>query len=151
MGMKDKVSALNSLLANPPAEIGFTDEYIEQILRAEYLFCHLQTIDEGGYLDNFLSSLDWWINVANVLLCEPDSGRPNRSSGEEYHNITDKISEILLLYPVAFKARYLAKACGSDPTGLELVKRYAKFTEYIRTLAQRDFPQANWDQIQKAA
>jgi hypothetical protein len=149
--MNDKLPAINAMLANPPAEIGFTVEQIEDIVRGEGLWAYLRKVDDGDYLNNFLSSLGWWLEVANVLLCDVSSGVNTKSSAEEYENIPDMISEIMLLYPVAFKARYLVGAIGSDPTGLELVKKYAALTVYIRTLVERDFPEANWSPLRKAA
>jgi hypothetical protein len=55
------------------------------------------------------------------------------------------------LYDITSESRILIDSEGPDPSGLELVKRYAELTELIRTLAQRDFPEANWNQLREAA
>ena len=141
MEMNDKLPALNELLTNRPDDISFTEEEILEIVRGENFRAHLEKVDKGDYLDNFLSSLGWWINVANILLSDSLSG-----DADEYRNIGEKISEIMLLYPVAFEARYLVGVLSSDPTGLELVKRYWELARYIGRLGQRHFPEAHWDE-----
>ena len=47
---------INALLDHPPAGIGFTADEIREIIRAQNLFGHLETIDRGSYLDEFLAS-----------------------------------------------------------------------------------------------
>jgi hypothetical protein len=154
MEMKDKLPAINAMLANPPAEIGFSAEEIEEIVRGENLREHLQVIDEGDYLEKLLAALAWYSGLAHILLYMPIKGEGslNESSKDTlYMDVALKISEIMRLYDIAFKSRYEIDCLGSDPTGLEIVKQYKEFAKYIRKLAQRDFPEANWDQIQKAA
>jgi hypothetical protein len=138
-----QLAAIYSLLAHPPAEIGFSSEQINEIREAKGLWGYLQMIDEGSYLDNFLLSLGWWVKVTMALL-DPTS-QPATASVQnlEEENVLSRLEVIMSLYLVAYKARYYVDAIGSDPTGLELVKRFDEFKQYVCRIVQRDFPEAD--------
>jgi hypothetical protein len=149
MNMKDKLPAINSLLANPPASFGFSDEEIEEIVRGEHLVLHLETIDNGHYIQNFLPQVQWCQALANILVQEPESDEPvfNQSYSEEEIPIANKLREVLALYGTAWEASFMVEAIGSDPTGLEMVRRFWDLKQYILALVKRDFPDAEFNEF----
>ena len=136
-------AAINALIKNPPPALSLSTEEIEEIVRGENLLWHLETIDKGLYLRNMLSGLEWWLDVANQLL---DVGREDLTrSGRESEEIEigAKIKALVSLYPVAFQAKFAVEAVGSDPTGLELVKRFRDLKLYIYELVKHDYPEVD--------
>lgn len=139
--------AIVALLQSPPAPLSLSREEVEEIAHGKNLMWHLQTIDKGEYLANFLAGLDWWIQVAHALFYQ-ETDYPTQSLRDmEEDKIAEKLTGILTLFPVAFAGRYIVDAVGSDPTGLELMRRNYEFTRYICTLVQRDFHDTNWSAL----
>ena len=107
MEMKDKLPAINAMLANPPAEIGFSAEEIEEIVRGENLREHLQTIDEGFYLDKLLAALGWWFGLGHILMYASKEGEWNQSVADNLEGDMDSRREaIMRLHGIAFNSRY---------------------------------------------
>lgn len=154
MNMKDKLPAINLLLQNPPADIGFSVQEIGEIIRAENLGIHLQTISEGFYLDKLLAALAWSLSLGHILTYAPgeEAAKWNESviDGESL-KINVKQLDVMRLHAIAFEARCIVDEVGPDPTGLELVKRFWELRQYILGLVQRDFPCADLGQLLDAA
>ena len=152
MEMKDKLAAINSLLANPPAEFEFSDKQIEQIVRAEWLFSYLQDLDKGTYLENFLAWVGWCGELAGVLVALPESNYNNQSvDDQEEWKIAPKLGAVLSLYQQAWLGRHFVEAVGSDPTGLEMIRRFWDLKQYVLALVKRDFPGADFSGLEKTA
>lgn len=140
-----------SLLNHLPEGIGFSAENFDQIARLENLREHLDKIDEGAYLDNFMSSLDWWLKLAHVVL-RMDMDTPTESATDiEETKIESMLKPIMTLYPQAFRARYQIDAVGSDPQGLQMIHRFGELRRYICRLIQRDVQGIDTDHILKLA
>jgi hypothetical protein len=117
----------------------------------------LNAIKEGFYLDKLLAALGWWFGLRYILTYIPHitsecavALNGSAAASEEW-DIESRRKETMRLYDITSESRILIDSEGPDPSGLELVKRYAELTELIRTLAQRDFPEANWNQLREAA
>jgi len=147
-----QLQAINSLIEVHPEEISFSPSEADAIVKGQDLWAYLMDIDKGTYLDNFLASLGWWVRVVHALLDVKGTGGVTRSSiNLEEDAIKSRLADIMVLYPTAFKARYLVEAVGSDPTGLELVKRYVELKRYICSLVLKDFPDADLSELMKLA
>lgn len=131
--------SINILLNNPPAGLYFSTDEMEEIACGENLRDHLETIDEGVYLDDFLSSLGWWLKVAQALEAAWDYARKSHADSG-YRDIDSRLEVIMRLYLNSRKGRCLVDVVGSDSTGLELVRRYWELREYIIGLVRRDVP-----------
>jgi len=146
-----QLAAIYELLKAPPEELPFSSQAIDEIVEGRNLRDHLGTIDEGRYLDNFLPLVGWWVKVAHPLF-EMGVPAPTKSAVECEENVLEsKLEGLFLLYRIAFIGRYNVDCIGSDPTGLELVKRLREFRRYVCTLAQRDFPDADLSGLLKLA
>jgi hypothetical protein len=157
MEMKDKLPAINSLLQNPPAEFGFSAQDLEEIVRGEGLRGHLETIDDGFYLDNFPAALGWCLRLGRILTAPIGNARVflyHASISHSYDKsdeIQARVEVIMQLFVVAHEAVNLIGALSSDPTGLEMVKRYCELRTYILDLIKRDFPGVDFGPMLKAA
>lgn len=148
MEMKDKLPAIILLLANPPVDFGFSDEQMEQIVRGECLRDHLVTIDKGLYLDNFLPWIQWCQSLGRVLVTIPDDDDDDcNESAEsiEEERIAERLAGVMSLYARAWVAPTAVSELGSDPTGLEMIKRFWDLKQYVLTLVRRDFPKAGFE------
>lgn len=146
-----RADQITSLLNNSPEGIGFSAEDFDQIARLENLREHLDKIDEGTYLDNFMSSVNWLLVLAHVVLRPDIEPRTKSILDIEEARIQSMLEPIMTRYGAAYTARYQIEACGSDPIGLELVHRYGELKRYIRKLIERDIPGVDPDQILKLA
>jgi hypothetical protein len=140
--------AINALLESHPESFGLSIEQIEEIVQGKCLLFHQMDIDKGNYLDNFLVSFNWWLKIAHVLL---SSEVPLEDVNAIWGALANEhlVTDIMSLFSVAHEARYLVEAVGSDPTGLELVKRYWNFRALVCSFVRRCFPGADVQALSK--
>ena len=141
-------NTINALLESNPGGFGFKIEEIEEIVQNKDLRCHLDKIDEGYYLDNFLVSFNWWLKIAHVCI-EDESEVPRDETNGAWDALVDEglVTDIMSLFSVAYYARYGVAAIGSDPTGLELVKRYWSFRALVCSFVRRYARDARLDEL----
>ena len=146
-----RADQINSILNSQPEEIGFSAEDFDQIARVENLREHLDKIDEGTYLDNFMSRIGRLLNLAHVVLRVDMESQTQSARDLEEEKIESMLEPIMTLYPQAFRARYQIEALGSDPVGLELLHRFGELRLYICRLIHRDVQGVDIDQLLKLA
>jgi hypothetical protein len=139
----DSITEIDALLSQALAMTGFNGNDIQEILDGKNLRQHQSTIDQGAYLDNFLALLGWCNSIAHMVLSPNREVLFQSAANCEHWGIASRLREMFDLYLIAFASRYEIDDFGSDPTELELIRRFYGFKQHIAALVKEDCPDAD--------
>lgn len=135
-----------TLLESHPGGFGLELEEYALILNGEGLFFFQEWINEGEYLENFLITANWWLKVARLVTEEMYA----HSASDEADDMYREINGIFAMFGTAWRMFAYVDAVGSDPTGLDMIRRYCLVRQNLCKYVLRQFRDVPADRFRTA-
>jgi hypothetical protein len=133
----------------------FTVAELELIVQGEDTKDLESSLADGIYMQEILSAIEWWISVADCLLC--GTGIKSKFADAEFEEQRTKLlsllNDVLSSYSAALAEGTFYSRHNSlrVPAGVELLKRYRLYTRYVCAFARETWPDVNFEWLLKQA
>jgi hypothetical protein len=133
----------------------FTVAELELIVKGEDTKDLESSLADGIYMQGILPAIEWWIQVADCLLC--GTGIKSKFADEEFEEQRTKLlsllNDVLSSYSAALAEGTWYSLHNADrvPAGVELLKRYRLYTRYVCAFAREIWPNLNLEWLLKQA
>lgn len=129
-------------LQNPPNSIYFTVNELDELVAGQAPDVDRDRIEAGGYLDGFLSVVEWWMATLDIVARESSSwnASPDAPFEKERQQSIALLRSALSAYPSAVAGTYAFSEDIDTAAHIKLLKSYHLFTRYVCSFAELVWP-----------